>query len=46
MTGPGQYILYLSDTYEGTVHNKKICGIEQYLFPNGFILRYDLGYIG
>ena len=46
MTEPGQYILYLSDTYEGTVHDKKICDIEQYLFPNGFLLRYDLGYIG
>ena len=46
MTEPGQYILYLSETYEGTVHDKKICDIEQYLFPDDFLLRYDLGYIG
>jgi len=46
MTDPDQYILYLSDTYEGTVHDKRICDIEGYRFPDGFLLRYDLGYIG
>ena len=46
MAEPGQYILYLSETYEGTVHDKKICDIEQYDFPDDFLLRYDLGYIG
>ncbi len=46
MTEPGQYILYLSETYEGTVHDKKICDIEQYVFPDNFLLRYDLGYLG
>lgn len=46
MAEPGQYILYLSETYEGAVHDKKICDIEDYLFPNNFLLRYDLGYIG
>jgi len=46
MAETGQYILYLSDTYEGAVHDKKICDMEGYRFPNGFLLRYDLGYIG
>jgi len=36
----------LSETYEGTVHDKKICDIEEYSFPEKFLLRYDLGYIG
>ncbi len=46
LTEPCQYILYLSDTYEGTVHDKKICDIEGYSFPEKFLLRYDLGYVG
>ncbi len=46
MTQPDQYILYLSETYEGRVHDKKICDIEAYQFPDQFLLRYDLGYIG
>lgn len=46
MTEPSQYILYLSETYEGTVHDKKICDIENYNFPDKFLLRYDLGYLG
>jgi hypothetical protein len=36
----------LSETYEGTVHDKRICEIEKYSFPKIFFLRYDLGYIG
>ena len=46
MTESSQYILYLSETYEGTVHDKKICDIEKYSFPEKFLLRYDLGYVG
>lgn len=46
MTEPSQYILYLSETYEGTVHDKNICDIEKYSFPEEFLLRYDLGYLG
>ncbi len=38
--------MYLSETYEGTVHDKRICDIEKYSFPKRFLLRYDLGYIG
>ena len=38
--------MYLSETYEGTVHDKKICDIEKYSFLKKFLLRYDLGYIG
>jgi hypothetical protein len=36
----------LSETYEGTVHDKRTCEIEKYSFPKKFLLRYDLGYIG
>lgn len=36
----------MSETYEGTVHDKKICDIEGYSFPGNFLLRYDLGYVG
>ena len=46
LTEPCQYVLYLSETYEGTVHDKKICDIEKYIFPDNFLLRYDLGYVG
>lgn len=28
------------------MHDKKICDIENYSFPEGFLLRYDLGYVG
>ncbi len=28
------------------MHDKKICDIEKYSFPEKFLLRYDLGYIG
>jgi len=46
MSDQSQYILFLSKTYEGTIHDKKICDIEEYQFPENFLLRYDLGYIG
>ncbi len=46
ITEDSQYIVYLSQTYEGTVHDKKICDIENYCFPNGLHLRYDLGFSG
>jgi len=28
------------------VHDKKICDLEDYYFPDDFLLRYDLGYVG
>jgi len=36
----------VSETCEGAVHDKKICDIEGYSFPEKFFLRYDLGYVG
>jgi len=38
--------LHLSETYEGTVHDKKICDLTEYQFPEKFLLRYDLGFLG
>ena len=38
LTEANQYILYLSETYEGAVHDKKICDIEEYSFPEKFLL--------
>lgn len=28
------------------MHDKKICDVEEYCFPDGLKLRYDLGFIG
>lgn len=41
-----QQILYLSPSYEGKVHDKKICDEEQLYFPQGTRLRQDTGYQG
>jgi hypothetical protein len=42
----GGKVLYLSDTYEGTVHDKLICDLEGYEFPQGSQLWQDRGYQG
>ncbi len=39
-------ILYLSDTYEGSVHDKKICDEEPFEFKQEIELLQDLGYQG
>jgi hypothetical protein len=39
-------VIYLSQTYEGKVHDKKICDEEELLFPDGIILYQDSGYQG
>ena len=39
-------ILYLSDTYEGSVHDKKICDEEPFEFTQEIELLQDLGYQG
>ena len=39
-------ILYLSDTYEGSVHDKKICEEEPFEFKQEIELLQDLGYQG
>src|SRR5215213_9156725 len=37
---------YLSQTYEGTWHDKAICDTEQYTFPNHATLQKDRGFQG
>lgn len=39
-------ILYLSPTYPGSVHDKKICDEENLLFNKHIYLYVDLGFIG
>lgn len=39
-------VLYLSPTYEGKVHDKKICDEEELTFPAGIVLYQDSGYQG
>lgn len=41
-----QRIVYLSQTYEGRVHDKKIADQEVCYFPQDTRLRLDLGYLG
>jgi hypothetical protein len=38
--------VYLSETYEGKVHDKKIADQETCQFPENSRLRLDLGYLG
>lgn len=42
----GGKVLYLSDTYEGKKHDKKIADEEGYRFPTGSILWQDTGFQG
>ena len=46
MSNLDRKILYLSDTYEGSVHDKKICDEEPFEFQNEIELLQDLGYQG
>jgi len=39
-------VKYLSGTYEGKKHDKKICDEEELNFPEGIILSKDTGYQG
>jgi hypothetical protein len=39
-------VCYLSRTYEGKKHDKKICDEENHTFPDGSILFKDTGYQG
>lgn len=39
-------VLYLSDTYEGKKHDKKIADQEDYEFPDGSLLWQDTGFQG
>ncbi|MFM7449161.1 MAG: transposase family protein [Leptolyngbyaceae cyanobacterium] len=42
----GGKVLYLSDTYEGSVHDKTICDLDGIVFPPGSKLWKDRGYQG
>ena len=42
----GGKVVYLSDTYEGSVHDKLICDLEAHPFPEGSKLWKDKGYQG
>ena len=46
MCRDNQQIVYLSETYEGRVHDKKIADQEACLFPPNSRLRLDLAYLG
>lgn len=41
-----QEVVYLSQTYEGSVHDKKICDEENCQYPKGIEIRQDSGYQG
>ncbi len=46
MCRDNQQIVYLSETYQGRVHDKKIADQEACQFPANSRLRLDLGYLG
>lgn len=39
-------ILYLSPTYAGSVHDKKMCDLEQLTFSKNAMVIMDLGFMG
>lgn len=46
LSNPDTIILYLSATYEGSIHDKKICDEEPFEFKQEIQLLQDLGYLG
>ena len=46
MVSLNQEVLYLSPTYGGCVHDKKICDLEQIEFLKKTMVLTDLGFIG
>jgi hypothetical protein len=44
--GDARTVEYLSQTYEGTWHDKAICDTEQYTFPQHATLQKDRGFQG
>lgn len=38
-------VIFLSQTYEGKIHDKAICDEDNYFFPENTTLRVDLGYL-
>ena len=43
---PGRRIIFLSQTYAGSVHDKKICDVQPLHLPGGISLWQDTGFIG
>ncbi|KAA6331293.1 hypothetical protein EZS27_020076, partial [termite gut metagenome] len=43
---PDLRIVWISQTYEGKVHDKKICDTENLAFPKGIRLWQDSGFLG
>lgn len=46
MASLGEEVLYLSPTYGGSVHDKKICDLEQIKFLKKTMVMTDLGFFG
>lgn len=46
LSDPGNRVLYLSDTYAGSVHDKAVADEAALEFPEGTVLCQDLGYVG
>jgi len=46
ITDKNNKVLYLSSTYEGSVHDKKICDEEDLCFPQEINLWQDTGFQG
>ena len=46
MVGLNTEVLYLSPTYGGSVHDKKICDLEQIEFLKKTMVLMDLGFLG
>ena len=43
---PNRRIVFLSRTYDGSVHDKKICDDQPINFPKGITLWQDTGFLG
>jgi len=43
---PDRRIVFLSRTYDGSVHDKKICDEQPLIFPKGINLWQDTGFLG
>jgi hypothetical protein len=46
ITDAAQRVLYLSKTYAGSVHDKKILDEEEWIFPSGIRVYEDSGFEG
>ena len=46
LSSPKGYILYVSQTFSGSVHDKKIADLQNFNFKNLTIVLADLGFKG